>query len=209
MAASNDVRSFMPPGGISLHTEVLNIGPNQSPVIAHFYIVPRTGAKNSEGRPITVDDIINGPIAPSPFYIDLFVRKERSLTRINTIRITEDGDLQELQTKWLRSKERAGPVLLLRFGVDDVGEWWVIALPHGIDGRPILVKKPFSTSETDATYLRFDQVDRRGLMIIEDSYSEWPDGRDGPCHERTWISHWTSHGFRAKLVEDRHLKHGE
>jgi hypothetical protein len=202
-ASSASVQSFMTHGGISLRTEVLNIGPNRSPVIAHFYIVPPKGAKNSAGHPLTVDDFWSDDYPPSTLHIDLFVRTGKTLRRINSLRYTDAGLPKYVESRWLRPKDRFGPVLLIRFGAGDDGEWWVLAFPHGLKRPPHFTAKGFIGLEHMQESPRFDTLDRHGNMQILDERDDWPQGRDGRCHEKQWISHWTSHGFKTRLVRDR------
>jgi hypothetical protein len=173
----NEVIASMRPGGISLQWKSVDIGPKVSEVFIHVYVVP-TGKFGGEPGKIKREEITGGTtIADSPFYLDLFREINGKLKRVSTTRFIEDGDVNQIETRWLHPTEKQGPVILLRFGVGDSGEWKLVAYPDGIGGKSFVQSIGFGGDRTYSSMLRFDLVDKRGVMMVREEYEQFEGGK--------------------------------
>ncbi len=167
----------MRPGGISLRYNTFKIGPQRRPVLLHFYVVPnrRVGHKK---EPINKEDIIAGSSIPkSPFFLDLFLHKNGKLQKLNSVRFVEDGAIRQVEVRWLQARARRVPVILLRFGVGDGGEWVSITFAKGLRDTPSIQTWGFSGDRDSSCFSRFDTLDSRGLMMIREDCSWYESGR--------------------------------
>lgn len=160
-------------GGISLRATAANIGQGRQPVWLHVYCVPKGHIDGTAG-PVTREDIGPGAtIKTSPFFLDIFDTVGGKLRRLNSVPFTSAGDCNQLEVRWLHPRRRRDPVILLRFGVGDVGDWMVVPLVHGLRGTPKLQYFGFSADAEGSCTSYFDRTDRRGvLMIVEECRDE-------------------------------------
>lgn len=161
----------MRPGGISLLTTTANIGKGGESVIVHVYVVPKDRVYRQKGeakRPLNAEDLANGSqIDRSPHYLDLFQEKDGKLTRLNSVRFDEEGAVPRLEVRWLRHKEKQGPVILLRFFyVCDVAGWVIVTFHSGLQGRPTVQGIGFGGGRDESYSVTFDRDDRRGYMMV-------------------------------------------
>jgi len=124
----------------------------------------------------------------SPFYLTLFTQESGRLRRVNAAKFAEDGDAHRLETRWLHPREKQGPVIMLRFGVGDEGEWVLVTYPDGIAGRAFVQKIGFGGDQSYSSFWRFDLIDKRGVMILRNEYEE------GEKHEVTFLK-WNGRKF--------------
>jgi hypothetical protein len=165
-------------GGISLRFWTAKIGPKQGDVLLHLYVVP-TGKLGGEKGAVTREDITSGTsIEDSPLFLDLFVREEGKLKRLNSVQFIESGDVNQVVIKWLEPKQQRGAMVALRFGVGDVGNWVLIVFPKGLDKEPTVQVFGFQfDSEESGVVTRFDSVDKRGFLSVKEEW--WKGKREG------------------------------
>lgn len=120
----------MPSGSISLRWETFPLGPGGALLGVHVYCVPPKGTGRDTIGP-------GSSIAPSPFFCEVW--EQKPLQRLCRVGFTEDGDLSQLDQTWVDSRRKSVPVLRLRFGVGDVGEWKFLSFPHGLS-KPAVVQ---------------------------------------------------------------------
>lgn len=191
-----EIRAVMSPGGISLRHETRKIGAED--VVLHLYVVPKGRGPYApvqpepghEKKPITREDITVGPsLVASPFFLDLFTRSgSGKLTRLHSIRFTEEGDVNKIVTKWLQPARRRGPILALHFGATHWHTWWLIVFPQGFRGEPLVQSFLWGGEGEEYLFQRLDQIDKRGFMLVEE---EW--GRGGKRGTRFY--HWDGTRF--------------
>lgn len=162
----------MRPGGISLYGDHAKIGPKGQDLYLHIYVCPKDKL-NSNGKALTRDDISGGTsIQKSPFYLEIFDEDRRPKRPLSSVRFVEDGNVNEVLVRWLRPKEKRGPVILMRFGVGDEGEWLIATYPRGPAHRPVLQNLSFGADQTYMAKPHFDGIDRHGNLMIWEEYAE-------------------------------------
>ena len=182
--APTDVQATMRSGGISLQFGEVPIGQEHQKVLLHIYVVPGSQTAVGGHTPLRREEIVSGTsIVRSPFYADLLVREKGKLKRLNTVSVTEDGDCR-VQLRWLEPKIRRGPVLLLRFGVGDEGEWHVFAFPDGIEQAATHQFFGFTADEeNEGNTLDLDGVDSHGMMTVQE---HWWAGKKRGMNRYPW-----------------------
>jgi hypothetical protein len=181
--ASKDVLAQMREGGISLRFWTAKIGPKQSDVLLHLYVVPKGKLGGAKG-PVTRDDLNSG-IEPSPFFLDLFMREQGQLKRLNSAQFLENMNAGDVKTLWLEPKQRRGPIIAMRFGVCDVGAWTLIIFPKGLSEEPIVQVFEYSVVHDDPIqfFPCFDRVDKRGFLMV---CEEWSEGKKSGTRYHRW-----------------------
>ena len=171
--------------GISLRSGVLKIGPQHRKVFFHLYVVPQR-KPSLRSKSIKREDVVPGSSIPdSPFYLDLFLPENGKMQKVSSARFIEDGDVNRVEIRWLQPQRRRGPVILLRFGVGDEGEWWLVVFAKGIRAKPVLQRVSFSSGRDSSCVSRFDRVDSRGFMIIQEE-CEWFEKGTHKTREYHW-----------------------
>jgi len=181
--APADVQAKMRPGGVSLRFGQAPIGLDRQQVLLHVYVVPKS-LTTAGGVPLHRADIQSGTSLPmSQFYLDLLIREKGLLRRLNTVSFEEDGDVNASRVRWLEPKTRRGPVLLLRFGVGDIGEWHLFAFPKGVERAAVQKVFAFSGDQDSMNTLHFDAVDAHGKMTV---LEEWSEGDKEGVNRYPW-----------------------
>lgn len=189
--APKDVLAQMRQGGVSLKYWTAKIGPKQSDVLLHLYVVPKGKLGGAKG-PVTRDDMSSG-IEPSPFFLDLFARENGSLKRLNSAQFLENMSVGDVKTLWLEPKQRRGPIIAMRFGVCDVGAWTLIVFTKGLSEEPtVQVFDYYCVHDApDEFFPCFDHVDKRGFLMVCEEWSK--RGKSG-----TRYHHWDGVEFKDR-----------
>jgi hypothetical protein len=152
------VAQAQPTGNLSQRWQLTPIKNNGEPVYAHVACVPSTATGSSAtGAPRT------------PFRLEFWAKSaEQTYRKIASIPFTETGDCNALQSRWLYPKKKTGPMLLLRFGAGDVGDWMVFTWADGdLTKTPIQDIFGFSGDSEDYYIApRFDTVDAQGRLAV-------------------------------------------
>jgi hypothetical protein len=173
-----DIFSQMRPGAISLQLETRKLA-SYGDVLLHLSVVPKGHSREREVMlgekrtgPVRREHIDTMPsVEPSPFYLDFFTRRGGSLKRLNSVRFIETKNVQEIVVRWLEPARRRGPVFALRFGFTHWSEWVVITFLQGLNGTASVQQFLFGGESGTGIAQRFDRVDKRGFMMVqEDSY---------------------------------------
>lgn len=172
-AAPEEVLSQMKDGGRSVLFQEVDMGPGQSDIFCHVYMV---------GKSYLFDVFrFDGPGA---------------FHRLNSVALGDaphSGAL-DVSFMWLQPKHWHGPILLLHdrdVPGDWDGSWDLLVFPDGLAGR--VVQQTFLEAVMLGRSINptFDLYDERGLLIV----TTW-DGYEG----RGWgtLLHWNGHGFAER-----------
>ena len=184
--APKSVAATLKPGAVSLRWDTLPLGARGAPVGVHLFCIPPKGTRREDIGPGTT-------IKKSPFFASLWAEKSGRWTKLTEVRFSEDGDCSGVQSRWLDAKKTM-PVLLLRFGVGDVGEWQSFTFPRGFGSAA--VAQSFGFSENSGVGL--DSRDPRGFWQVED---EWTDEKN-----RTWEAFWRWNGKKFVQTKPKRTK---
>jgi hypothetical protein len=178
--APSAVRDGMPPGAISLRYETRELDGER--VGIHHYVLPKgrhpeyenlRGSPSPTG-PITRDEITPGPILKeSPFYVDVYSLAGGKPTRLHSVTYNDEGDISALRVRYLRPKEKRGPILLLEGGYTHWKSWVLLIFPDGIRGKRATVQD-FLWGGEGETYIlqQFDTTDPRGFLQVTEEERE-------------------------------------
>jgi len=173
-----EVRAVMPKGAISLRFEAVPFGGERRGFL-HLYCIPKARNKNApmipdpghEKDPVTRKDIYPGmALEPSPFFLDIWGAGSGAakMTRLHAFRFQEEGDVAQVEKRWLRPATKTGPVLLLDFGSTHWHAWYVFTFPNGFNGKTSYLQR-FLWGGEGETYLtqKFTKADKRGFLQID------------------------------------------
>jgi hypothetical protein len=186
-------RAKMTPKGISLRREVHTLA--GEPILIHLWCVPKgysmffkDNFPEQAKKPITVEQISAGEVLErSPFYLDAFVKDEKTKNWQFASRATFEtiGDAHEIQTRWLRVKEKKGPVFLLSFGMTHWMEWQVVTFPKGIRGAAFAQRFLYGGEGDSYVIQAFNKADAKGFLQVDEEGND--EGGGGKIQA---IYHW-------------------
>ncbi|WP_309709377.1 hypothetical protein [Armatimonas sp.] len=148
------VLKAMKSGGLSLDWKIMPLGSKGAPIGLHLYCIPPPGTKQGDIGP-------GSTIASSPFHAELW--SLAPLQRVNSVMFYEDGNSSSLDSAWVDESRKTIPVLQIRFGVGDVGEWKQIVFPQGILKPGVL--QSFSFAEN--SHLKMSGKENGKLVLVE------------------------------------------
>jgi hypothetical protein len=152
--APSPVLKAMKLGGLSLDWKTMPLGSKGAPIGLHLYCVPPLGTKQEDIGP-------GSTIASSPFYADIW--SLAPLQKVNSVMFYEDGNSTSLDFAWVDESRKIAPVLQIRFGVGDVGEWKVLSFPQGI-AKPAVLQS-FSFAEN--SHIKMSGKENGKLVLME------------------------------------------
>jgi hypothetical protein len=169
-------KAKMTPKGISIRSEVYTLA--GEPILVHLWCVPKgysaffkDNFPEQAAKPVTREQITAGEILErSPFYLDVFVRDEKTKNWQFASRATFEtvGNAHEVQTRWLRVREQKGPVFLLKFGITHWMEWQVVTFPKGIRGAAFAQRFLYGGEGETYVMQAFKKADAKGFLQVDE-----------------------------------------
>jgi hypothetical protein len=167
----------MPAQAISLRWQKVQSAQEGRPEVwAHLFTVPKGHSKEREQMltekrtgPIRRADIDTGPsIAPSPFTLETYANSGGALRRLGRASFTQSKDVQEIHTRYLDTRTKRAPVLIMHFGYTHWHEWEVLTFPNGWSGRA--AHQTFYWGGEGGSYStqKFGRSERGRLVIDEE-----------------------------------------
>lgn len=175
--APASVTGAMPAQAISLRWQKVQSAQGGRPEVwAHLFVVPKGHSKEREQMltekrtgPIRRADIDTGPsIAPSPFTLETYANSGGALRRLGRASFTQSKDVQEIHTRYLDTRTKRAPVLIMHFGYTHWHEWEVLTFPNGWSGKA--AHQTFYWGGEAGTYSTqsFGRSERGKLVIDEE-----------------------------------------
>jgi hypothetical protein len=181
-------KAKMSPKGISLRSEVYTLA--GEPILVHLWCIPKgysvfykDNFPEQVNKPITAAQIDAAEVLErSPFYLDVFVKDEKTKNWQFASRATFEGvgNAHKIETRWLRVKEQKGPVFLLNFGMTHWMEWQVVTFPKGIRGAAFAQRFLYGGEGETYVMQEFKKADKAGFLQIDEEGND--EGDEGKTH---------------------------
>jgi len=175
--------------GILLRDDKLPIGNGGAAVDVKMYAYPKSGLYGA-ATPTKADDIGPGATIPdSVFKVELSTA--HSTKPISVATFYETGSAQSVSCVWLHPASKKEPILLLKFGVGDDGDYKILTYAHGIGSAPVIQEVGFGGDEDSMSEPHFDAVDKHGNRLIYEVYAH----ADRPSKRTN--HRWNGHRFQG------------